>query len=169
MVSLEELLNDELIKEEYKKAVLLSLFKKIISRKKTDEAYRNRIDTLFKQSYDRIKTIKIIVLNDFNCEIDDDEAGIINEWLLANQNKKASRKNFTLEEKQDLCHKQNNKCPSCGKKFDNDYSKIHVDHIIPWILVGDELKDNYQALCETCNESKSSRTDYMISKLLKLI
>lgn len=169
MISLDELINDEQIKEEYKKAVLLSLFKKVISREKADEKYKNHVENLFKQSYNRENTIKKIFLNDFGCEIDEDDARILNEWFLANQRKEPIRRHISWELKVELCKKQGNVCLACGRFLGEDYSKIHVDHIIPWVLVGDELKDNYQALCETCNESKSSRTDYMISKLLKIV
>ena len=53
----------------------------------------------------------------------------------------------------------------CGEPLGPVMAKIHVDHIIPWKLVGDELNDNYQALCETCNECKSARTDYIFKAL----
>ncbi len=169
MISFEELINDEHVKAEYKKAVLLSLFKKVISKKKNDSLYRIRIDNLFKESFNRVRTIQIILKNDFGCEIDEEDAAIMNDWFLANERKKSTRNSMSLELKKELCKKQNGRCVCCGKKFSDDYSSIHVDHVIPWVLVGDELKNNYQALCEVCNESKSSRTDYMISKLLKII
>ena len=63
---------------------------------------------------------------------------------------------------------QNGRCVVCGELFDKDLSKVHIDHIIPWMLVGDELKNNYQCLCETCNECKSAHTDYMFRNLIKL-
>ena len=70
---------------------------------------------------------------------------------------------------EELFKEQNGKCAVCGENLGDNWSIIHVDHIIPWALVGDELKDNYQVLCETCNESKSANTDYIFKNLIKLI
>ncbi|MCQ2498689.1 MAG: HNH endonuclease [Lachnospiraceae bacterium] len=168
MISIEQILDDDFIAE-YKKAVLLSIFKKIIIRTNKDDKYRKRVSNLFKQTYNRVTTVKLIVQQDFDCELSDEEAKLMDTWFRANQSKQNRRKPISKEEKVYLKNIQNGKCLSCGCDLGEDTSKIHVDHIIPWMLVGDELPDNYQALCETCNECKSSRTDYMIAKKLKLI
>ncbi|MBR5553923.1 MAG: HNH endonuclease [Clostridia bacterium] len=42
----------------------------------------------------------------------------------------------------------------------------HLDHIIPWDYVGDNLSDNYQMLCEICNTRKGTSTYFEISMLL---
>lgn len=90
------------------------------------------------------------------------------EWILAHLRKSDKRKRFTTEYKQELYNKQKGKCMVCGEPLGNDFSKIHIDHIIPWVLVGDEIPNNYQCLCETCNESKSCHTDYIFKSLLNL-
>ena len=34
---------------------------------------------------------------------------------------------------------------------------FHVDHIVPWDYVGDELKNNKRVLCAACNRKKSNQ------------
>lgn len=34
---------------------------------------------------------------------------------------------------------------------------FHVDHIVPWDYVGDELENNKRVLCAACNRKKSNQ------------
>lgn len=34
---------------------------------------------------------------------------------------------------------------------------FHVDHIVPWDYVGDELENNKRVLCAACNRKKSKQ------------
>lgn len=98
-----------------------------------------------------------------------DEAEIIKPWFIAYLRKCTRRKPISTELKRQLCEKQDWKCRVCGEYLGENLSEIHVDHIIPFALVGDELKNNYQALCATCNLCKSAHTDYIFKSLLKII
>ena len=169
MDSLDSILDNSLVREEYKKTVLLSMFRKICVRMNTNSSYRQKIRNLFRQTNDRKMTARILVEKEFNVCLSDSESSMLEKWFSANLRKQPKRnQKYTCEAvKQELLIKQNGICPSCGEPLGADLSKIHVDHIIPFVLVGDELEDNYQDLCETCNECKGARVDYLFGKLIK--
>lgn len=48
------------------------------------------------------------------------------------------------------------KCVSCGRSS-HDGTVLHVDHIIPRSLGGQNHLDNYQTLCHECNIGKSNK------------
>ena len=169
MQTLEELASSEDIKNEYMQALLLSIFKKLCVKMQKNSDFNAKIRNIFKQSHDHNMTMQLIIEREFQCKLGDEESKIITQWFWAYLKKKTYRKSIPIEIKKSLYKKQGGKCVSCGEELGNDWSKIHVDHIIPWTLVGDELPDNYQDLCETCNECKSSRIDYMLSRKLNLI
>ena len=134
-----------------------------------NEDYKRKVFTLLKQSYNVNNTIKGLVLKNYQIELSDDDAKKIASWIDAYRRKKPTRKALSKEMREDLVKKQHGICPVCGENLGTDYSKIHIDHIIPFILVGDELDNNYQALCNTCNECKNAKTDYIFMKMMKLI
>ena len=134
-----------------------------------DQKYSGRIRKLFQQSTNYLDTTTAIIKKAFDVDLDKKDAQTMSIWFKANLNKKPFRKAIPLEVKKALYLKQNGKCMVCGEDLGNDFSKIHVDHIIPWKLVGDELENNYQDLCETCNECKSASTDYIFKSMINLI
>lgn len=168
MISFEDLISDTTIKEEYKKTFLLNIFKKIIKMMKNDCTIENNVKTLFRQSTNKQVTTIAIIRNYLNYELTQDDATLMNTWFCAYFSKSNRRKSFSDDFKQELYLKQRGLCAVCGEPLDKNISKNHIDHIIPWILVGDELPNNYQYLCSFCNESKSCHTDYIFKRLLKL-
>lgn len=169
MISFTDILENEEVKAEYKKALLLNMFKKIVVRMNKDCSFRNSIKTLFSQSTNREVTVKVIMRNNLNFELDDDDCKLMLQWFDANLKKSNRRMPISHELKERLYKKQNGICAVCGEPLGEEMKYVHVDHIIPWMLVGDELKNNYQCLCQTCNECKSARIDYMFKNLIKLI
>ncbi len=170
MISLEELAASEEVRQEYKKAFLLNMFQKICVRMERNPQFKAKVKNLFRQSYDKCDTVSAIIRNELKYdELSSEDAAIMQMWFEANLRKTSRRKVIPQEVKERLYKSQNGKCVVCGEELGNDWSKIHVDHIIPWKLVGDELADNYQDLCETCNECKSARIDYLFKNLIKLI
>ena len=168
MALIDIIFQNEEVKKEYKKALMLNMFKKLVVRMNKQEAFKQNIKKLFVQSTDRKTTVKVLIRNHFNFELDDEISSLMQKWFEAYFSKQNHRKPFSLEIKQKLIKKQNGKCIVCGEPLSEDLSKVHVDHIIPWVLVGDELKDNYQCLCDICNECKSAQIDYMFKNLIKL-
>ena len=160
--------NPEVI-EEYRKAFLLNLFQKVCSKMEKDIDYKKKINKLFLQSFSKVETTKKIVNQNASILLSDEDAKIISDWFDAYRKKSGTRKIISATIKKDLFKKQEGLCAVCGNELGNDWSKIHVDHIIPWKLVGDELDNNYQLLCGTCNECKSAKTDYLFKNLINLI
>ena len=169
MLTLEKLASDEQIKQEYQKAFMLNMFRKVCVKMNKDVTYHNKIRNLFLQSHDHPQTTQIIIARVFDYELSRDEAITMSEWFGAYMRKSNRRKAIPLSLKIDLYNKQHGKCMVCGEELGNDWAQIHVDHIIPWALVGDELPNNYQDLCDICNQCKSSSTDYIFKNLIKLI
>lgn len=169
MISFTDILKDEEVKAEYKKALLLTMFKKIVVRMNKDCSFRNTIRTLFSQSTNREVTVKAIMRNYLNYDIEDNDCKLMLQWFDANMKKSDRRRPIPKEIKESLYKKQKGICAVCGEPLGQDMKYVHVDHIIPWMLVGDELKNNYQCLCPTCNECKSANIDYMFKNLIKLI
>lgn len=169
MLTLEKLASMENVKEEYRKAFLLNLFQKICVRMNRNPTLHDNVLTLFRQTHNECETIRAIIKRELSYDLSTEEAEIMQPWFFANLKKNKIRKPISTETKQALCESQNWECAICGEKLGNDLSKIHVDHIIPFVLVGDELENNYQALCPFCNSCKSAHTDYIFKKLLKII
>ena len=158
----------EEIYREYNKTLLLNLFRKICAKMDNDKSFDLKIRRLFQQSYDKIKTTKAIIKDNFNYDLTEADAISLNDWFNARLKKCNTRKSISRETKLKLINQQGGVCAACGEPLSTDLSKVHVDHIIPWKLVGDELPNNYQALCETCNECKSASIDYMFRNMINL-
>ena len=161
--------SDDSFKDAYHQSFLLNIFQKLCSKMNTDDTFKLHVIKLLNQSFDQVDTMRSIVLKQYKLELSDADSRKLLLWVEAYRRKKSTRKSRSLEEKKALISKQNGFCLVCGEPLGTDYSKIHIDHIIPWVLVGDELEDNYQALCSTCNECKNSKTDYLFMNMLKLI
>lgn len=169
MISFADILEDEVVKTEYKKALLLNMFKKIVVRMNKDNSFRNQIKTLFIQSANKEQTVKAIMRNNLNFDLEDDDCKLMLQWFDANFKKSNRRSPYPKDLKENLYKKQKGLCAVCGEPLGDDMKYVHVDHIIPWMLVGDELNNNYQCLCATCNECKSANIDYIFKNLIKLI
>ena len=168
MINFDELFLSEQVKLEYKKTFLLNVFKKMCVKMKKNKEYEIHIRKLFLESRNKVITVQVILKNEYNLDLSEDDSLLFVMWLEANLKKLPNRKQVPNYIKNSLYLKQKGKCASCLEDLGDDNSKIHVDHIIPWALVGDELQDNYQLLCEVCNKCKSSKVDYIFKNLINL-
>lgn len=168
MLSIDEVLQDEEVKKEYHNTVLLSLFKRFCYNRRKDDKYSNRIYKLYRESKDARITTKAIMEDEFSIKLNDGDCELMTSWIIANERKSNRRKKLDNDLKQALLKKQQGVCSICGDTLPTDYSKINIDHIVPFELVGDELSDNYQCLCEHCNKSKSSKIDYVLLRKLNI-
>ena len=139
--------------------VFEALYKDIIKNGKIIEEKER-----FRKSTDKTIATKILVKKYIGCCLSDQEYHTISIYLTAFFSKSEKRKAFDQSYKEDLLQKQNHRCSFCKSMI--DLSNAHLDHIIPFLYVGDELADNYQMLCETCNARKGTATYFEISMLL---
>ena len=77
---------------------------------------------------------------------------------------RSPRKQYDQGAKKNLLMKQNKRCAICGEQISMDSSE--VDHKLAFSLVGDNLEENYQLLCKTCNTRKGDSSSYQFSVLL---
>ena len=77
---------------------------------------------------------------------------------------KDTRSVIPSDEKKRFLERQDNRCAKCGKTI--TLSSMHVDHIVPWDYVGDELEHNRQGLCSVCNSRKSNHVAMAVSDLI---
>lgn len=86
---------------------------------------------------------------------------LMNAYLRKNN----TRKSIENNEKKRILKQSNLRCSICNKKISlEDY---HMDHIIPFRYVGDELSNNFQSLCDRCNWEKSYNLYYLFDRIIK--
>ena len=139
------------------------LLKTICERLKSDKELYLKIRKLY-FTHDDLVATKKVVLFICKCQLSNEDFLWMNDCLKAFINKKDTRKAIPGELKKQLCDKQDNKCAICGRSLESVNS--HVDHIIPWDYVGDELKNNYQVLCSDCNLHKSNHVAITVSNII---
>lgn len=144
MPTLLEFATNEQIRQEYQKSFMLNMFRKLCVKMKNNNLYKAKIQTLFRESFNKNMTAQIIIKKEFDYDLTPIEAETMSLWFTAHFKKSNRRKSIPFSVKSNLFEKQNGKCAVCGEDLGTDWSKIHVDHIIPWTLVGDELDNNYQ-------------------------
>jgi len=89
------------------------------------------------------------------------EAGRANSARGHNNHRKRSINlvnDLTAVEWEEILEKQNYRCKICDVNFDNSniITRAERDHIIPLMYGGALTKSNVQALCRSCNASKSA-------------
>lgn len=77
--------------------------------------------------------------------------------------KNNTRCTYSTEYKKIILQKQHFRCAICKKPVSE---ASHLDHIIPWKYVGDELEDNLQMLCASCNHKKQASISYPLLHIL---
>lgn len=109
--------------------------------------------------------IRDLIDSHISMSLEEEEYKYINMLIIAYLRKKDIRKRYDEDDKSRLLIKQNYKCDVCHCKI--NLKDSHVDHIIPFKMVGDELSNNYQLLCEQCNYNKSASLNYYLKTIVK--
>ncbi|MBQ6135607.1 MAG: HNH endonuclease [Bacilli bacterium] len=146
-------------------ARLLGLFKTFCENNAGHESQR-KIRNILSMSKNKQNTIIEIFRREQKIELNDVESERMLELVKAFLNKTSYRTPIDREVKERLLNEQKQKCAICNCEID---IRAHADHIVPFKYVGDCLEDNWQLLCEHCNEAKNDSLDYQIKYLLKLL
>ena len=145
--------------------LVISLFRSFCEKNNSTES-QQRLRNIFSRTLNPVETTKCLIQNELFEEINAEEAEFFHSLIIAFLKKKTYRRRITDSEKKLLLCQQDNCCAICGETVGSNY---HVDHIIPFKYVGDELENNYQILCANCNTKKNASIDYQIRFMLKTI
>ena len=157
-------IDEEVLKQKLYNTMILGVFEAICKDIKKTESKTEEKLRFMKYSGDKVAATKNIVRRYVGCNLSEIEYKKLSELLTAFFRSGDPRKKFDDNFRDVLIRKQNNKCTICGKNI--SLRNSHLDHIIPWDYVGDNVEDNYQMLCETCNTRKGTSTYFEISMLL---
>lgn len=145
-------------------ARILGIFKTFCEANNSSTSLK-RLRNILSLSKNKPNTIKEIIKRELKVELTDYEALRMCDLITAFLNKSNFRKTIEDSLKNKLLIDQNSKCAICGCDIN---IRAHADHIVPFKYVGDCLENNWQLLCEHCNEAKNASLDYQIRYLLKL-
>lgn len=119
-----------------------------------DHSYYLQVKQYYFKESNNLVAAKLTAKQLCGITLPDSDAEWLDLCLHAYFTKKPRRLPVSNETKQQLLHKQHFHCACCGVPI--TISDCY-DHKIPWDLVGDELPNNGQMLCKSCNLSKSSK------------
>ena len=157
-------INESVLYDALHKDILESILSEVCEYMKASEsAYISTKNIYFRSSSD-IDAVKQIVRHVCKLSLAEKDYLWLNNCIKAFMKKKAYRKQFSHSFRQELWKKQAQKCYICGK--DLLVEESHIDHIVPWDYVGDELDNNYQVLCSDCNLHKSNHVALTVHSLI---
>lgn len=142
------------------------LFQKFCDRMKADPRFELEMRRLWHSFPDKAKATVVIMKTKYQQALSPAEAAEISMWIQAYFSRKPTRRPITAKEKSDMWSRQHGICPCCNRMMENDMSKNHADHLIPFTYVGDELKNNLRLTHAGCNLSKGSTMDYYLKVYL---
>lgn len=156
--------NEEVLFDALHRDILESILSEICEyMKENDSDYISMRKIYFRSSND-IDAIKQIVQNVCHLSLPEQDLEWLNNCVKAFMNKKTHRNQLSSALRRELWNQQGKKCSICGKEISAEEG--HVDHIVPWDYVGDELDNNYQVLCSDCNLHKSNHVALAVHSLI---
>ena len=156
-------IDDNEFHEKLFRTLLLGVFETICKEMKRQNKKQEEKET-FRKHKDKIVASKLIVRKYAGCQLNEEGYALLANLLTAHFRTGDSRKKYDDAFRAKLLGQQKGICAICKKQISAQHA--HIDHIVPWEYVGDLLEDNYQMLCETCNERKGSTTYFEFSRLL---
>ena len=157
-------INEEVLYDALHKDILESILSEICEYMKADDSSYISVKKIYHRNINDIDAIKQIVQNVCHLSLPEQDLEWLNKCVKAFMKKKPHRKQFSNALRQELWNKQDKRCRICGKEILAEDG--HIDHIVPWDYVGDELDNNYQVLCPDCNLHKSNHVALAILSLI---
>ena len=139
--------------------LVLSTFATLVKEIDEAEAWDN-VRERYRTFPDHIHVTKLLITKYVGGHFHEREYEKFYRLMEAHLRKKGQRKPYPESIRESLVEKQNRRCNICGRAISSSSSEL--DHVIPWSLVGDELEDNLQMLCKTCNRRKSATVTYAL-------
>ena len=151
--------DDRQFSAELYRTLMLSTFSTLL--KEVDEANAwSDVRSKFLAFPDHVHVTKLLVNKYVGGVFRHEDYEYLCRLLDARPRKRDRRDRHSEETKMRLLDEQHGECPICHTAIRLCNSEL--DHIVPWSLVGDELKDNLQMLCTKCNRRKSATIDYAL-------
>lgn len=157
-------LNEEALFAALHKDILESILSEICEYMKSSDSAYISIKKIYYRSSSDIDAVKQIIQKICHLSLSEQDYKWLNNCIKAFMKKKSYRTHFSHSFRKELWNKQEQKCYICGKEILAEEG--HVDHIVPWDYVGDELDDNYQVLCSDCNLHKSNHVALTVHSLI---
>lgn len=98
------------------------------------------------------------------CRLDEESYTVLGNLFACFFRKDDVRITYPEVTRKRLAQRQKGQCAICGRSITH---KSDLDHIIPWVYVGDTLPDNLQLLCRNCNSKKRASLIYPLQVLLQ--
>lgn len=144
-------------------ALRLQCFAKVCNALRTNDADRLHALQLLRSGVDPAVFSAKMVKKYCGCLLDEESCQFLGPLFFAFFRKAETRTKIPERVRAQLFAAQKGHCALCGNDID---THADLDHIIPWIYVGDELPDNLQLLCRHCNRKKKASPLYPIQVLL---
>lgn len=157
-------INEEVLYEALHRDILEAILSKVCEYMKANDSDHLSMRRIYFRNSNDLDAVKLIVRNICNLSLPEQDYDWLNNCIKAFMKKKSHRKQLSPSLRQELWKKQGQKCCICGKKMTAEEG--HIDHIVPWDYVGDELDNNYQVVCSDCNLHKSNHVSLTVHTLI---
>lgn len=157
-------INEDVLYEALHKDIKESVLSEICEYMKADEASYIAMKKIYYRSSNDLQAVERIVQTVCHLSLPEQDLNWLNNCIKAFMKKKSHRTRIPESLRRELWNKQDGKCGVCNKEI--QINDGHVDHIVPWDYVGDELNDNYQMLCSDCNLHKSNHIALALRALI---
>ena len=120
-----------------------TFLEEICAYMKSSEARYVEIRRIYYHTSDDLLAVGKIVRKVCGGALPDEDLMWLDRCIKACFHKRPRRRPIPEAERERLWRGQGGCCAICGRM--TALREVHVDHIVPWVYVGDELEDNLQA------------------------
>lgn len=157
-------IDEEVLYDALHKDILESILSEVCEYMKSKDSSYISMKRIYYRSANDIDAVKQIVQNVCHLSLSEQDLRWLNNCIKAFMKKQPHRKQFSNSMRIELWKEQGQKCRICGKEISAEDG--HIDHMVPWDYVGDELENNFQVLCADCNLHKSNHVALTVHSLV---